>query len=198
LASPIHGRKFLAGWRDMDMNAHMANTAYLDKAVDARMLTFRELGFPREEFVRLRLGVVVMRDEIEYRREVKLMDEITITFLLAGLALDASRFKVLNEVFASDGALCARITSTGGFMNLDDRKLVAPPRGILEIYRALPQPKTSPSFLQASRQDTDCAEWDRAQRPTADHFRRRAAPWDRCAAWGADRNYALLTASDPA
>jgi hypothetical protein len=84
LKSPVPGRKFHAGWGDMDMNGHMANTAYLDRAVDARMLTFRELGFPREEFVRLRLGVVVMRDEIEYRREVKLMEEIAITFLLAG------------------------------------------------------------------------------------------------------------------
>jgi acyl-CoA thioester hydrolase len=36
----------MAGWADMDPNAHMRNTAYLDKAVDARMLFFAKMGFP--------------------------------------------------------------------------------------------------------------------------------------------------------
>jgi acyl-CoA thioester hydrolase len=75
----------------MDWNSHMANTAYLNKVVDARVLVLTELGFPLEEFIRLRLGVVTMKDELEYRREIKRMDEITITFLVAGLAPDGSR-----------------------------------------------------------------------------------------------------------
>lgn len=65
-------RRFLAGWADMDWNSHMANTAYLNKVVDARVLTLTELGFPMEEWIRLHLGVVIMKDELEYKREVKL------------------------------------------------------------------------------------------------------------------------------
>jgi acyl-CoA thioester hydrolase len=139
LSTSIITRRFLAGWADMDWNSHMANTAYLNKVVDARVLTLAEKGFPMEEFVRLRLGVVVMKDEIEYRREVKWMEEIDISFFLAGLAPDGSRFKVQNEVRRADGALAARITSTGGFMDLDERKLVAPPPAILAAYRSLPR-----------------------------------------------------------
>ena len=137
-AAPIN-RRFLAGWADMDWNSHMANTAYLNKVVDARVLTLAEKGFPLEEFIRLRLGVVIMKDELEYRREVKWMEEIDISFSLAGLAADGSRFKVRNEVLRTNGDLAARITSTGGFMDLDARKLVTPPPAVLAAYQSLPR-----------------------------------------------------------
>ena len=137
--TPQQARRFLAGWADMDWNSHMANTAYLNKVVDARVLALAQRGFPIEEFVRLRLGVVIMKDELEYRREVKWMEEIDITFALAGIAEDGSHFMVKNEIRRTDGELCARVTSTGGFMNLDARKLVAPPTAVLEAYRSLPR-----------------------------------------------------------
>ena len=132
-------KRFLAGWADLDWNSHMANTAYLNKVVDARVLALSERGFPIEEFVRLRLGVVIMKDELEYKREVKWMEEIDITFSLAGLAADGSRFKVQNEVRRTNGELAARVTSTGGFMDLEARKLVAPPPTVLAAYQSLPR-----------------------------------------------------------
>ena len=139
MTTPIPVQKFLAGWADMDWNSHMANTAYLNKVVDARVLMLAQKGFPIDEFIRLRLGVVVMKDEVEYRREVKWMDEIGITFSLAGLAPDGSRFKVVNDILNAEGALCARVTTIGGFMDLDTRKLVAPPAAVLAAYQSLPR-----------------------------------------------------------
>ncbi len=139
MTTPSITRRFLAGWADMDWNSHMANTAYLNKVVDARVLALAEKGFPLEEFIRLRLGVVIMKDELEYKREVKWMEEIDISFSLAGLALDGSRFMVRNEVRRTNGDLAARITSTGGFMDLDARKLVAPPPAVLAAYLSLPR-----------------------------------------------------------
>jgi acyl-CoA thioester hydrolase len=139
MTTPIPVQKFLAGWADMDWNSHMANTAYLNKVVDARVLMLAQKGFPIDEFIRLRLGVVVMKDEVEYRREVKWMDEIGITFALAGLASDGSRFKVVNDILNAEGALCARVTTIGGFMDLDARRLVAPPAAVLAAYQSLPR-----------------------------------------------------------
>jgi acyl-CoA thioester hydrolase len=104
-------RKLMAGWRDIDTNSHMGNTAYLDKAVDVRMMYFVDCGFPMSEFVRLRLGPVVMRDEVEYYREVHLLDEITVSFGLAGLSPDGSRMMLRNDIFR-DGKLAARVTTT--------------------------------------------------------------------------------------
>lgn len=152
MAQNTYIHKLTASWADMDFNAHMANTAYLNRAVDARMAFFSENGLPLAELTRLRVSWVMMKDEVEYRREIKWMEEISITVALAGLAPDGSRFKVRNEFFRSDGQLAAKVTSTGGFLDLDARKLVVPPNEVLTTYQALPRTddyETLPSGFRA-------------------------------------------------
>ena len=129
----------LAGWADMDSNAHMRNTAYLDKAVDARMLFFATAGFPATEFQRLRIGPVVMRDEVEYFLEVRLLEALRVTLDLCGLSADGSRFRLRNEFYRPDGKLAARVTSTGGWLDLSLRRLTAPPDPIAAALRSLPR-----------------------------------------------------------
>jgi acyl-CoA thioester hydrolase len=123
----------------MDANAHMANVAYLSKCVDARMSFFKQQGFAVTEFARRRIGPVVRRDEIEYFREVGLLEPITVTLELAGLALDGSRFRLRNEILNGEGKVAARVTSEGGWLDLARRKLIAPPTDLLEALRAMPQ-----------------------------------------------------------
>ena len=123
----MYTKKLYAGWGDVDANLHMRNTAYLDKAVDVRQMFLMEHGFPMEEFLRLRIGPVVMKDEVEYFKEVGLQQAITVTCALAGHAPDGSRFLLRHEIFRSDGRLAARIASTGGWLNLVERTLIAPP-----------------------------------------------------------------------
>jgi len=101
----------VAGWAEMDANAHMANTAYLSKCVDARMGFFKRSGFPVTEFAKRQIGPVVRRDEIEYFREIALMEPITITLALGGLAPDCTRFRLVNEILTGDGKLAARVKS---------------------------------------------------------------------------------------
>jgi len=129
-------KTLVAGWGDMDFNAHMRNTAYLDKSADVRMMYFAEHGFPMSEFMRLQLGPVVMRDQIEYFRECRLLDEITVTFAMAGLSDDASRMNLQNT-FYRDGVLCARVTSLGGWFDLRQRKLTVPPPELADLLRSL-------------------------------------------------------------
>jgi len=69
----IFEKTFHVSWGDLDSNAHMKNTAYLDKAVDVRMMYFESQGFSVREFERLHLGPVVKTDEIEYFRELRLL-----------------------------------------------------------------------------------------------------------------------------
>ena len=116
-----------AGWRDMDYNSHMANTAYLDRAADVRMMYFARNGFTAEDMLRMKIGPVIMKDEIEYYREVKLLQEIRVSFACVGLAPDGSRFMIRNEFAHADGTRCAVVNSTGGWLDLNARKLIAPP-----------------------------------------------------------------------
>ena len=41
----MYCKSFIAGWGDMDANAHMRNTAFLDRAADVRMMFFADHGF---------------------------------------------------------------------------------------------------------------------------------------------------------
>lgn len=123
----------------MDFNSHMKNTAFLDKAADVRMLFFAEHGFPMSEFHRLRIGPVIMKDEVEYFREVGLLQEIEVTLAIAGLAADGSRFLLRNEVLGLDGKRCARVTSAGGWLDLYTRRIAAPPPALLPVLQSLPR-----------------------------------------------------------
>lgn len=133
----MYERTLYASWGDMDFNSHMRNTAFLDKSADLRMMFFAEHGFPMTEFLRLRIGPVIQRDELEYFKEVALLQEIRVTLSIAGLSEDGSRFKMKNDFFRPDGKLCASVTSTGGWLDLSQRKLVAPPEALLQALRTL-------------------------------------------------------------
>ena len=130
-------KKLMAGWGDMDFNSHMRNTAFMDKAGDVRMMFLSEHGFSMGELMRLKIGPVVMKDEIAYFKEVMLLDEITVTLGVAGLAPDGSRWQLRSDVIRPDGKLAARITSTGGWLDLNARKLIAPPAALLATWQIL-------------------------------------------------------------
>jgi acyl-CoA thioester hydrolase len=133
----MYEKTLFAGWGDMDFNSHMGNTAFLDKSADVRMIFFADNGFPVEEFVRRQLGPVVMKDELEYFKEIRLLEPIRITLASAGLSEDGSRFIVRNEFWRNDGKLAARVTSAGGWLDLSARKLVGPPEALLKALRFL-------------------------------------------------------------
>ncbi|MBA5688013.1 thioesterase family protein [Rugamonas apoptosis] len=126
----MYEKNLVAGWGDMDFNAHMRNTAYLDKSADVRMMYFSDCGFPMSEFMRRKLGPVVMKDEVEYFRECHLLDVIKGTLTLAGISDDGSRMKLRNEFYRGE-VLVARVTSTVGWIDQAQRKLVCPPPDLL-------------------------------------------------------------------
>ena len=146
--NPVEGRyakEFFAGWGTMDFNGHMANTAYLDLAADVRMAFFAEHGFPPSEFRKLALGPVIRSDELEYRREVGLHDTVTVTYAILGMSPDGSRFVVENQFLLPSGELAATVRSTGGWLDLRARKLVAPPPALLAAFSQVPR---APEFAE--------------------------------------------------
>lgn len=133
----MYTKSFIAGWADMDFNAHMKNTAFLDRAADVRMMFFSDNGFPMSEFVRLRIGPVIMKDEVEYFREIALLEPFSVNLELAGLAPDGSRFVMRNTTIRGDGKPSARVTSAGGWLDLGARRRAEPPASLLAALNAL-------------------------------------------------------------
>ncbi|HRQ66695.1 MAG TPA: thioesterase family protein [Xanthomonadaceae bacterium] len=150
----VAASRFTAGWGDMDFNGHMRNTAYLDKAADARLRFFARNGFPMEEFQRQGFGPVVQRDCIHYYREVRLLESIEVGVELAGLSPSGDRFVIRNTFQRDDGVLLARVDSAGGWLDLRQRRLIAPPADLLDALRSLPRCKDfevlAPSIKQAA------------------------------------------------
>lgn len=128
-----------AGWGDMDFNSHMRNTAFLDKAADMRMLYFSAMGFPMSEFMRLRMGPVILKDEISYAREVQLLEEITVDVACAGMSEDGSHFRILNRYTKADGKPAAQVSSVGGWLDLSARRLALPPPALLQAMQDMPR-----------------------------------------------------------
>ena len=140
-----YAREFLAGWATMDFNGHMGNTAYLNMAADVRMAFFAEHGFPPVEFRRLGIGPVVKKEEIEYFREISLHDTVTVTYAVAAMSADGARFTIENEIWTPNGERAATVRSTGGWLDLKARKLIAPPPALFEVFHKVPR---TPDFVE--------------------------------------------------
>src|ERR1041385_560298 len=121
-----YAKEFIAGWGHMDANGHLANTGYFDLAADVRLSFLDEHGFSPAEFRKLALGPVVKKEEIEYFREFGLHERVTVTYAVKAMAADGSRYVIVNEFFNEQGERAAVLRSTGGWLDLKARKLVAP------------------------------------------------------------------------
>ena len=151
---PVFEKQLFAGWGDMDFNAHMRNTAFLDKSADVRMMFFAAHGFPTAEFMRRSLGPVILKDELEYYKEVRLLETLRITLAIAALSEDGGRFTLRNEFWKAEGKLAARVNSYAGWLDLSARRLVVPPEALLAALRSLPQTDDF-RVLPSSRSKTD-------------------------------------------
>ena len=133
----VFEKTLYARWGDMDFNGHMKNTAYLDSSADVRMMFFSEHGYSMRQFEQNRYGPVITRDELEYFRELRLLEPVRITLEAAGLSADGSRFRLVNQFFRPDGKRVARVTSDGGWLSLDTRKWIAAPDALRELLEQL-------------------------------------------------------------
>ena len=126
--SQVFETRFCAGWRSIDANGHMANTAYLDFSADTRFRYFEAHGFSARDFERTRIGPVVMRDAIDYQAEIRLQEEFSVTLELMGMSEDGSRFRLRNTFLKANGKVSAVVTTDAGWWSLESRRLVVPPK----------------------------------------------------------------------
>ena len=129
-------------WGDLDSNGHMGNAAYLDACVDVRFAFFASRGFSLARFTELALGPVIFKDEIEYFRELRLLDPVRITLAIAGASEDGSHFRLVNEYYRArpdDARLAARLVTTGSWLDLRRRKLTRPPDELAAVLREMPR-----------------------------------------------------------
>jgi acyl-CoA thioester hydrolase len=124
-------------WGEMDQNGHMRNVAYLDLSANCRMEFFDANGYTLMDFFGAGFGPIVLKDEIEYRAEVRLAEEITITNELAGMNEEGSRFVFRNRFVRADGKLAASVSSLVMFLDLTTRKKMALPEKLMSAILSM-------------------------------------------------------------
>jgi acyl-CoA thioester hydrolase len=133
----VFEKQFEVGWGNVDFNGHMANTSYMDFAATTRLSFFSSNGFPPSEFVQRQLGPVVKSEFVEYFREIKMLEGFRVDVRCSGMSIDGSRFRFVNCFYRTDENLAARITTTAGWLDLSERRLIAPPAELKELIDGL-------------------------------------------------------------
>ncbi len=135
-------------WSDLDANGHVNYAAYIDAAGDLRYRFFSEHGFPPERFEQLGIGPIYTAIQAQFLREVRMGETIKISFLLAGLSQQGSRWKVHHDILKANGKKAVRIEIEGTMLDLNTRKPVAPTPELLQTFNLAPRTKEFKSLSE--------------------------------------------------
>jgi len=117
----------------------MRNTAYSEYAIDVRIAFLSEHGFAFDEFVASGIGPVLLREELDYLRELRLGDSVEVDFTQLGQSADGSRFKLQHDFTKPNGKPAARIVLELGWMDLRSRRLAPPPEPLRRAMGLVPR-----------------------------------------------------------
>ena len=132
-------REFTMRWSDADANGHVRHTVYAELAVEARMAFLAEAGFGWMELSQAGIGPVLLREELDYMREIGLGERVRVDLELVGASPDGARWKIRHGVFKATGEQAGRVTVTGGWIDLSSRKLAHPPEPLRTHFATAPR-----------------------------------------------------------
>jgi acyl-CoA thioester hydrolase len=130
-------------WSQIDPNLHVRHSAYADIAASARLELLREGAVSLEALQRDYFGPILFKEELEYRKEIRDTQVVTVKSFLKRIERNFSKWSMISEIYREDGELACIVTVHGAWIDLKARKIASLP----EQYRAsfLKTPQT-PDF----------------------------------------------------
>lgn len=125
---------FKVRWDEVDLNGHLRHTGYGAFCAEARVNLFEELGIPLNRESISKAAPVLLKEELEYRREVMLGEVITVSTKIAEATEDLKRWSINHEVFKADGELAAKVSVRGTWICLETRKVVSPSQTVIDAW----------------------------------------------------------------
>lgn len=110
-------------WADVDANGHLRHSAYADFCAHARVEMLETFGLSMPAMRKLAIGPILFREELIYKREIALSEEVRIETLLEGARKDASRWTIKHNMYKEDGVLACEVHVEGAWLDLRTRKL---------------------------------------------------------------------------
>lgn len=126
-------------WADLDPNAHMRHTAYNDYAAQVRVGLFDNLNLPLNKLVASGYGPVLLHEDTSFKREVFMSERITVDCAALAYRTDLKIWKFRQRIFKQNEELACTIIATGAFMDLKKRKIVVPPKEIVDMLEQIPK-----------------------------------------------------------
>src|SRR5215208_6623156 len=124
---------------DIDANRHVNYAAYVNAAGDLRYRFFTEHGFPPERFEQLGAGPVYISINIQFLREVRMGETVTITFVVTGLSPQGVRWKVHHDILKSNGKKAVSLDVEGVLLDQTTRKPVPATPELLQVFHSCPR-----------------------------------------------------------
>ncbi len=126
-------------WADLDPNAHMRHSAYLDYGAQLRIAYFSEYGYPIDRMQRENLGPLLFTEKASYLREIRPNELITVDLALTGLSENRKHWGIRHQIFKSSGELAGNIDCRGAWLDLLKRKVIVMPDALYQLMRGMPR-----------------------------------------------------------
>ena len=129
---PFHVRVRVRGY-ELDTQGHLNWAEYLHYAEHARWECLTAAGITQDALLATGVGPVVLDVQVRFRRELRGGDEVDVS---CAFTWDGDKTYQIRQDFrrAEDGRIAAELTSTGGLIDIRERRLVPDPA---KRFRAL-------------------------------------------------------------
>jgi acyl-CoA thioester hydrolase len=125
-------------WSDLDPNVHLRHSVYYDWGAFCRIAFLEQYSLSTGVMQRLQIGPILFREECVFRREIRLGDRVTINLQLLKAKRDYSRWTIQHTVMKNGDTVSAILTVDGAWLDTARRKLVTPPKEVLETFSQMP------------------------------------------------------------
>ena len=126
-------------WSQIDGNMHLRHSAYADFCAQARSNMLNTMGLSLDEFNKRKIGPILFREELNYLREIRLDEIISVSTVITKYNTLNSRFSFRHEIFKENEVRAAVIDVDGAWMNLVERKLTSIPEDWNELIEKIPK-----------------------------------------------------------
>ena len=130
-------------WSDLDPNVHLRHSVYYDWGAFCRIAFLEQYNLSTGVMQHLQIGPILFREECVFRREIRLGDKVTINLQVLKAKRDFSRWTIQHTVMKNGDTVSAIITVDGAWLDTAKRKLMTPPKEVVETFAHMP---TSENF----------------------------------------------------
>ena len=126
-------------WADIDQNRHLRHSVYNDYGAMVRISFLSEQGLTTQILEDLNIGPIIFREEVIYRRELKMEDIVTIDLELVKATPDFARWNLRHNFNKEDGTIAAILNIDCAWMDTEKRKLTVPNEFVQKILDEIPK-----------------------------------------------------------